>query len=40
MTLKPGVNGPKPSRYSLEEEKEVMVIVRPWKLPSQTIISA
>jgi len=36
---KPGVNGPKPSRYSGSEEKPMMVVVRPWKLPAATIIS-
>ena len=40
MRLKPGVKGPKPSRYFSTEEKVIMVTVRPWKLPSQTMISA
>ena len=38
ILTKPGVNGPKPSRYSGSEEKPTMVVVRPWKLLSQTMI--
>jgi hypothetical protein len=37
---KPGANGPKPSRASGSVEKEMMVVVRPWKLPSQTMMRA
>ncbi len=37
---KPGVNGPKPSRYCGSSENETMVTVRPWKLPRQQMISA
>jgi len=37
---KPGVNGPKPSRYCASLEKPLIVIERPWKLPSQTMILA
>ncbi len=37
---KPGVNGPKPSRASGSSEKPTMVVVRPWKLPEATMISA
>ena len=37
---KPGVNGPKPSRASGSSENETIVVVRPWKLPSQTMIVA
>jgi hypothetical protein len=40
MIRKPGVNGPKPSRYCASEEKPTMVVVRPWKFPEQTTISA
>src|ERR1019366_9350726 len=40
ITLKPGVNGPKPSRYCASVEKLTWVIVRPWKLLAQTMISA
>ena len=40
MTLKPAVNGPKPSRYCSSVEKLTMVTVRPWKLFAQTMISA
>ena len=36
----PGVNGPKPSRASGSEEKPTIVVVRPWKLSSHTMISA
>ena len=38
--MKPGVNGPKPSRYCASVEKLTMVIVRPWKLFAQAMISA
>jgi hypothetical protein len=38
--LKPGVNGPNPSRYCPSVEKETIVIVRPWKLFEQAMISA
>ena len=37
---KPGVNGPKPSRYCGSLEKLMMVVVRPAKLPAATRISA
>ena len=37
---KPGGNGPKPSRYCASVEKPKIVIVRPWKLPAQAMISA
>ena len=40
MTLKPGVKGPKPSLYWSSVEKPTMVVVRPWKLSAQTMISA
>ena len=35
---KPGANGPKPSRYCASLEKPTMVVVRPAKLPSATMI--
>ena len=38
--LKPGGNGPKPSRYCASEDRPMIVIERPWKLPSQAMISA
>ena len=38
--VKPGVNGPKPSRYCASVEKLTIDIVRPWKLLRQTMISA
>ena len=37
---KPGVKGPKPVVLSGSVEKPTMVVVRPWKLPSKTMISA
>jgi hypothetical protein len=37
---KPPENGPKPSRYWASDEKPTMVVVRPAKLPRQTMISA
>ena len=40
ISLKPGVNGPKPARYWSSDEKPTIVVVRPWKLSSQTMISA
>ncbi len=40
ITLKPGVNGPKPSRYCSSVEKLTIVTVRPWKWLAQTMISA
>jgi hypothetical protein len=36
----PGANGPKPSRAEGSVEKPTMPSVRPWKLFSQTMISA
>src|SRR3974377_401736 len=36
----PGVNGPKPSRAVGSDEKLTMLIVRPWKLSSATMIFA
>ena len=38
--MKPGVKGPKPSRYWGSVEKPTMVVVRPWKLSVATMISA
>ena len=40
IRVKPGVNGPKPSRYWSSDENPTIVVVRPWKLSSQTMISA
>ena len=40
MTLKPGVNGPNPVVETGSVENETMVMVRPWKLLRQTMISA
>ncbi len=40
MILKPGVKGPKPSLYCSSVLKPTMVVVRPWKLSAQTMISA
>ena len=40
IDLNPGANGPKPSPYCGSEENPTMVIERPWKLFSQTMISA
>jgi hypothetical protein len=40
ICLKPGANGPKPSRYCAIEEKPTIVVERPWKLSSATMISA
>ena len=37
---KPGVNGAKCSRASESLLNETIVVVRPWKLPSMTMISA
>ena len=37
---KPGVNGPKRLVESGSVEKPTIVVVRPWKLPSATMISA
>jgi hypothetical protein len=37
---KPGANGPKPSRVPASVENPTIVVVRPWKLPSNTRISA
>jgi hypothetical protein len=37
---KPGVNGPKPARATGSVEKLMIVVVRPWKLPSATMIVA
>ena len=34
------LNGPKPLLYSSSEEKEIIVVVRPWKLSPHTMISA
>ena len=39
-TSNPGVNGPKPFLESSSVEKLTIVIVRPWKLPLQTITFA
>ena len=39
-TSKPGVYGPKSSRASGSVENETMVVVRPWKLPSATMMRA
>ena len=39
-TRKPGANGPKPRRASSSVENETIVVVRPWKLPSATMIVA
>src|SRR5512134_2627666 len=38
--MNPGVNGPKPSLYAFSEENPTIVVVRPWKLLLQTMISA
>ena len=35
---KPGVYGPYPRRASSSVEKEMIVVVRPWKLPAITMI--
>ena len=40
ITLKPGVKGPKPSLYCGSVLKPTMVVVLPWKLSEQTMISA
>ncbi len=40
IIVNPGVNGPNPSLYSFSDENPTMVVVRPWKLLSQTMISA
>ena len=40
IVVKPGANGPKSSRYCGSLEKPTMVVVRPWKLSLQTMISA
>ena len=40
MTLNPGVSGPNPSLYWAALEKLMRLIVRPWKLPWQAMISA
>ena len=40
MILNPGVAGPKNSLYCGVDEKLTIVVVRPWKLPEQTMISA
>ena len=40
ITVNPGVIGPKPSRYCSSVEKLTIVVVRPWKLSAQTMISA
>ncbi len=37
---KPGANGPKRLVASGSVEKPTIVVVRPWKLPSATMISA
>jgi hypothetical protein len=37
---KPGVYGPNPSRASGSVEKLTIVVVRPWKLPSNTTMTA
>src|SRR3989339_751729 len=39
MVTKPGANGPKPFFESGSDEKLMIVVVRPWKLFSQTMIS-
>ena len=39
-SLKPGANGPKPSREAGSVQKPTMARVRPWKLLAQTMISA
>src|SRR5699024_6501059 len=36
----PGSMGPNPRLYSASDDKETAVIVLPWKLPSQAMISA
>lgn len=36
----PGVKGPNPSRAAASEEKLTMLMVRPWKLLSATMILA
>src|SRR5579875_1798258 len=36
----PGANGPKSLRYRSTGENPMIVVVRPWKFPSQTMISA
>ena len=38
--VNPGVNGPKPSLYCSSSEKPTTVVVRPWKFPVKTRISA
>ena len=40
MIVKPGVYGPKSLRASGSVEKLMIVVVRPWKLPSATMIYA
>ncbi len=40
MSVKPGVNGPKSFRYAGSDEALTSVTVRPWKLPSQTMMFA
>jgi len=37
---KPGVYGPKPARASSSVEKLTIVVVRPWKFPPNTMITA
>ena len=37
---KPGVYGPNPSRASGSVEKLMIVVVRPWKFPSNTMMMA
>ena len=39
-TRNPGVYGPKPRRASGSVENDTIVVVRPWKLPSATMIVA
>ena len=36
----PGVYGPKSARASGSEEKDTIVVVRPWKFPSNTTMTA
>ena len=38
--MKPGVNGPKSVVATASPEKLMMVVVRPWKLPSATMMFA
>ena len=38
--VNPGANGPNPDRVGGSLENPTMVVVRPWKFPSQTTIDA